>query len=235
MTLPDDRIFDLLKDQFVLVYRNIERERHCGDSHGYAKHQTAVSTTNGAGARNVQMFVLSSDRVVLHALPGYWHPDDLLHELRFAQMVRALWEDGQRVRTQKEFVYRHLHRRAAEEPPAGLRARSTWQPFDVWAERSRQDPGWRDVFQRTEQGNLVRDAQGNYVPKPIDQIVHERMALQPFVPFDAFDVGTFVDLGQHQYDLNNRFDRGRTFDVRKRMAAKFRREEEREARRRRTD
>ena len=80
MTLPNEEVFELLRDHFVLGARNIEKDEHVGLSHGYKCTQSAVGTTNGAGARNVQLLMLAADGTVLHALPGYWHPDDLKRE-----------------------------------------------------------------------------------------------------------------------------------------------------------
>ena len=89
MSLPQEPTFSLLKDHFVVGWKNIDREDFVGSSHGYTCAQKAVGTTNGAGPRNTQMFVLSSDGVVLHCLPGFWHPEDLAHELRFARTGRC--------------------------------------------------------------------------------------------------------------------------------------------------
>ena len=72
----------LLAGSFVLGARNIEKDGHVGLSRGYRVDQTAVGTTNGAGGRNVQLLVLAADETVVHALPGFWHAEDLLPELR---------------------------------------------------------------------------------------------------------------------------------------------------------
>ena len=77
-------MFPLLKSDFVVGWKNIQREDYVGASHGYTCEQPAVGTTNGAGPRNTQMFVLSPGGVVLHALPGFWHPDELAAELHFS-------------------------------------------------------------------------------------------------------------------------------------------------------
>jgi hypothetical protein len=36
--------------------------------------------------------------------------------------------------------------------------------------------------------------------KTTDQVVHERMAQRPYVPYDQFDVEKFSDYGQLRYD-----------------------------------
>ena len=75
MSLPHQAVYPMLKSDFVLGWKNIIREDYVGRSHGYTSRQTSVGTTNGAGPHNVQIFVLSPELVVLHALPGFWHPE----------------------------------------------------------------------------------------------------------------------------------------------------------------
>src|SRR5688500_13686309 len=84
---------DLLRERFVVGARNIERDGHVGTSHGYSCDQAAVGTTNGAGGRNVQLLFLASDETVVHALPGFWHAQDLLPELRLALELHQLYRD----------------------------------------------------------------------------------------------------------------------------------------------
>ena len=130
MTLPDQRVFPLLRDDFVLGWSDIATADYCGTSHGYTRRQTAVGTTNGAGGRNVQIFVLAPDGVVLHALPGFWHPEDFAEELRFAQQVAALWSDPDRTRADKERMFGALHAVALRRCDEHTTARSDWQGFD---------------------------------------------------------------------------------------------------------
>ena len=91
MTLPDDEVLTFLDDNFVLGTKNIQKELHVGLSHGYSPKQSAVGTTNGAGGRNVQFVVMAPDETVLHVLPGFWHKEDLLTELRFALELDKLY------------------------------------------------------------------------------------------------------------------------------------------------
>ncbi len=83
----------MLKKHFVVGWKNNWREDYVGVSHGYTCEQPAVGTTNGAGPRNMQTFVLSGDGTVLHCLPGFWHPADLAHELEVSLALHRLWQD----------------------------------------------------------------------------------------------------------------------------------------------
>lgn len=219
MTLPDPTVFEMLADDFVVGWKNIEREEWCGTSAGYAPTQSAVGTTNGAGAHNVQIFVLAPDRTVLHVLPGFWHPEDFARELRFALALDRLWEDDSKSLAEKRRMYQLMHRAEVALASDETIARSDWQPFDRQAEIARL---------RGEDRDTVADVEGKHVElEPLNVLVHERMALRPFVPFDRFDTAAFVDYGREHYD-NNQGDRGQPFSVLERMRAKRAYEAERE-------
>ena len=200
MTLPDPRVLQTLRDDFVLGWFNIEREEYCGSSHGYAKTQTAVATTNGAGGHNVQMFVLSPDLVVMHVLPGFWHPDDFLAELDFARVIERLWSDPDRDRAAKERLYAQLHKAEIRKQSLVTTARSDWQSFDRAAEIAKARNGeLRDtVSTRSDAGIELF---------PLHELVHRRMASQPFVPFHEFNTAAFVDYGRLHYDNNQWVDK----------------------------
>ena len=216
MTLPDPEVLSLLESSFVVGWKNIRKEDHVGFSHGYTPKQSCVGTTNGAGARNVQILVLSPDRVVLHALPGFWHPQDLARELRFALVLARLWQDDQRTREQKEDMFRRLHRAELRRQPAATYARSGWQHFDRSAELRKLALGERDTFfPGTANGKKTG------VIKPVNVLVHERMAKQPFVPLAKFDIEAFSDLGQYYYDNNRRLgEKGVKFRGQSRLRAR---------------
>ncbi|MCA8941782.1 MAG: hypothetical protein KDB80_04415 [Planctomycetes bacterium] len=197
----------MLRTDFVVGWKNIRREDYVGYSCGYDRRQTAVATTNGAGPRNTQIFVLSPDLVVLHALPGFWHPDDLARELRFAKRIAKLWEDqGKSVET-KTRMYRRMHRREVYTQSPETYARSTWQNFDAHFERHRGQSERRDTFLRDANGEPVTEANGTWRMKPINVLVHERMSRRPFVAWDDFDLDAFVDYGTLHYDNNRGVDR----------------------------
>lgn len=202
MSLPDDEVFELLQNEFVLGWRNIWRESYTGYSNGYKPGQCAVHTTNGAGAHNMQIFVLAPDRTVLHALPGYWHPDDLARELRFALVLARLYEDEGRTLEQKRSMARLLHDAEIHRQTDETAARSGWQGFDQRAELARAQSEERDT--------VVVDGEGNPVAmKPVNELVHERLLAQLFVPFDDFDIEGFIDYGTLHYDLNRAHGKGR--------------------------
>ena len=223
MTLPDEKILSLLKKNFVVGWKNIEREGFCGSSSGYGRMHTAVGTTNGAGGSNVQLFVLSPDRVVLHALPGFWHPDDLESELHFALTVDRLWRDSTRSRDDKDAMFARLHRLEAKRQSELTTARSKWQSFDERTELRRiSKSGPRDTVEYDEQGNPR--------VKPLNVLMRERMSQLPFVPFAEFDITSFVDYGRKHYDNNQGHDNGKRFTTLERLMAKRQRDAAREMR-----
>ncbi len=202
MTLPNDEVLELLQDRFVLGARNIERDRHVGLSHGYKPDQSAVGTTNGAGGRNVQLIVLAADGVVLHALPGFWHAEDLLRELRFALQLHDLHDRQDLAATEKARLFRAMHRAFAHRLPADTVARSRWQGFDESEERERAKRERRDTF--------VYEGDAPTTIKPVCQLVHERLETRPFRRLEEFGMEAFVDYGRAYYD-NNSGDKGRSF------------------------
>jgi hypothetical protein len=197
----------MLTDDFVLGFKNIERAPFVGSSLGYARNRAAVETTNGAGAHNVQVFVLSADLVVLHALPGYWRSEDLARELSLAKAMHRLWRDDTRTRAQKDQLWTRMHLSEPTLQGEETARRSAWQSFDAFHERHRAQGCDRDTF-------LVPPGEGvtEIRLKPINVLVHERLARRPFVPFAEFDVEQFLDYGQRHYDNNAGIDRkGRSF------------------------
>lgn len=223
MTLPNEEVLSLLENRFVVGTRNIERDRHVGISHGYRCNQTAVGTTNGAGGRNVQLVVLAADGTVLHVMPGFWHAEDLLDELRLALELHTLHTDESFPADRKNAMYLAMHRAfLARRSPASL-ARGEWQDFDAAAERSRAATEPRDTVETTT------STDGTRVPgrmRPLGVVVHERMMARPFVKFAAFDMDAFVDYGRAYYDNNAGFDKGRSFP--RAMQANRKREKEQE-------
>src|SRR5262249_9056841 len=81
-------------------------------------------TTNGAGPRNVQLFMFNSDGTVLHCLPGFWTPGDLLYELQFAQSLNRLWTDAFMSREAKDKRFRELNLKHAQAHTLDMRNRS---------------------------------------------------------------------------------------------------------------
>jgi len=202
-------------------WKNIITESYVGDSHGYSCEQTSVGTTNGAGGRNVQLFMIAPDGVVVHALAGFWHPDDLLSELQFArETLLPLYLDPSLPPDVKEQEYANLHRLKVASHSQVTRLRSAWQGFDAKNEQKRfVELGERDTVLLDDAGQPVLDKKGQPKLKTLDVLVHERMAARPFVPFERFDVLGFADYGRTYYDNNKKVDgAGETFMTPKRVA-----------------
>jgi hypothetical protein len=203
VTLPNEEVMDLLQDRFVVGFRNIEKDKHVGLSHGYKPSQTAVGTTNGAGGRNVQLVVLASDETVLHVLPGFWHAEDLLAELRLALEIHRLHADDARPAATRNAMFAALHRSHLRRNLEEASPRSEWQGFDRHAELHRSKTETRDTIEL--------DGNGMSVLKPILQVVHERLMARPFKKLADFDMESFVDYGRAYYDNNMGLDKGREF------------------------
>lgn len=208
MSLPHDDVLGLLRDRFVLANHDIERDQHVGTSHGYRCNQTAVGTTNGAGGRNLQILVLAADTTVVHALPGFWHPQELSAELRLALDLHRLHHDEGRSAAEKQAMFGALHQAAAraEETP-----RDGWQWFDSAEELHRASRQPRDTVRRDPNGQPLVGSAGQLQLKPIRQIVHDRLCAQPFPRLAEFDLEAFVDYGRAYYDNNAGIDEGRRF------------------------
>ena len=235
MSLPNEAVRPLLED-FELTWKNIKKEDYVGYSMGYHVGRCAVGTTNGAGAHNTQMIVLSPAKVVMHALPGFWHPEDLARELRLAKSLYKLWRQPGYTVAQKKKIFSRLQLNAVRQQPAVTFARSTWQGFDSSIEARKDQKQKRDTFfdekapanMPRNLGQLVRGMTtlpvrpGQKVIKPINLLVHERMAKRPFVAWQDFDVASFVDYGNMHYDLNRGRDgaKGKTFPGQARLRAK---------------
>ncbi len=202
MSLPDDAVYPILKSDFVLGWKNIRHEDYVGDSFGYSPSHSCVGTTNGAGAHNVQIFVLSSDLVVLHALPGFWHPEDLARELQFAKVLSRLWDDDSRSEAEKRQMFQRLQVTELRYQPAAMYARSDWQEFDKTREGAALASKDRDTFRHTDDGEVKRNPHGAPVLKALNVLTHERLAQRPFVKFAEFDFAAFIDYGRKFYDNN---------------------------------
>ena len=187
----------MLKEHFVVGWKNIKDEDYVGSSHGYTCSDAAVGTTNGAGPRNTQMYMLAPDGVVLHCLPGFWHPEDLAQELRMGRELYRLWKD-KRSKKDKRSMFKRIQLTAMWMQSREMRSRSGWQGFDAKNERMRlkylADGQQRDTFyyENGKPTNL----------KPTSVLVHERMAQRPFLKISKFDTEVFIDYGRPYYDNN---------------------------------
>lgn len=193
----------MLADDFVVGTRNIEKEGHVGLSHGYACDQTAVGTTNGAGGRNVQILILAADETVVHALPGFWHAQDLLPELRLGLDLHRLYTDEVGTEAGKRAMFEAMHRSHLRRFGPGATERGAWQGFDAVHELERASRETRDT--------VLLVADGPRKLKTIPQLVHDRLLTRPFQKLADFDLESFVDYGRPFYDNNQGLDRGRNF------------------------
>lgn len=219
MTLPNEEVMELLRERFVLADRNIERELHVGISHGYACDQTAVGTTNGAGGRNLQILMLSADETVLHALPGFWHAEDLLPELRLALELHRLHGEDRIDEARRQTLFVSLHRAHMARYGEAAARRGAWQDFDEHFESARARSDVRDTVDSLVDGQVKL--------KPIPQVVHERLLARPFLRLREFGMEAFVDYGRPFYD-NNHGDKGREFRRAEVANEKREREQQRE-------
>ncbi len=222
MTLPNEEVMELLDERFVLGARNIERESHVGTSHGYSPSDTAVGTTNGAGGRNVQILVLAADRTVVHALPGFWHAEDLLAELRLALDLHKLWRDDEVSREQKLAMFPLLHRSHLRRHGAAAERRGGWQGFDQAHELMRAQNETRDT--------VIREGDAPPRLKSIPQLVHDRLLARPFKKLADFGMESFVDYGRPFYDNNAGLDEGKNFPRAEQANQKRERDQEKAAR-----
>jgi hypothetical protein len=136
--------------------------------------------------------VLSSDGTVLTCLPGFWNPQDLVGELQLAEDLNRVWINPNLSRAQKDNSFRALQLGHIRQHSPQLASRSQMQGFDKQFEV--RHGRHADVFE----GGQASEA----AIKTTDVIMHERMARQPFVPYDQFNVAAFVDYGRQQYDKN---------------------------------
>jgi hypothetical protein len=198
VSLSQDPAFSTLKRDFVCGWRDITSEPWSGISGHYETDDGAVFTTNGAGPHNIQMFVLAPDGTVLHCLPGYWEAHDLAEELGFGEKMLKVWRDPSLSRAQKDAKFKAMNLEHVGQHSKEMVARSEMQGFDKKFEARRE---------RTSDCILHEDSmQPKFRPrkddgfKTTDQIVHERMAARPFVPYSEFDVARFTDYGRQKYD-----------------------------------
>jgi hypothetical protein len=197
VSLSDDRVLNVLKNQFVCGYRNITGEPYAGKS---GKHETdgqAIVTTNGAGPHNVQLFFLSEEGVVLHAVVGFWDPRDLLWEIGFAQRMHRLWQSSAKSEEDKRKEFQKANRVAVRQMPPDMVARSHLQKFDAKRELKQTASDFR--FQPGDYHPPERTRNHNDLKSTV-QVMHERMAQRAFVPYEDFDVADFADYGKQRYD-----------------------------------
>ena len=197
MSLSNDAVLNTLKNQFVCGFRNITGEPYAGKSGKHGTDSPAVVTTNGAGPHNVQMFIMSSDGTVLHCLPGFWAPQDLLHEINFALTLNRVWLNPNVSPEVKDKKFRQMHLADLRSHPKEMIERSHLQNFDAKHEKADGDSDFK--IKQTYLKRNFKMAKNDGL-KTTDQVVHERMAKRPFVKYEDFDVAEYTDYGKIRYD-----------------------------------
>lgn len=210
MSLSQDPAYSVLKNELVCGYRDISKESYAGFSGAHRPDGNAIKTTNGAGPHNLQTFILASDGTVLHCLPGYWNPQDLVREIEFAGRLHDLWTNPSLSRTAKDQAFRSMQLAHVHEHPQAMVRRSNMQGFDKKYE-AKHRLHTSDTVNNVQLASLALQ-KGQKIPagafKTTDVILHERMAARPFLPFNQFDVAHFVDYGRPKYDKNEDFRNG---------------------------
>jgi hypothetical protein len=194
VSLSHDPAFSTLKNDFVCGTRDITGVPWSGFSGIHSLDAGAVHTTNGAGPHNIQIFILAQDGTVLTCLPGYWHPEDLAHEIELAKKLNGVWTDASLTLKQKERKFAELHLGHIDEHSRHMVRRSQMQGFDKKFEQKERLMA-SDTILSTSGGKG-----GMPVFKTTDVILHERIARQPFRKYQDFDVVAFSDYGRAKYD-----------------------------------
>lgn len=146
---------------------------------------------------------MAPDGTVLHCLPGYWAPADLAREMDFGLQMYELWKDPSLSVSQKKQMFQRVQLSHLNEHPPEMVQRSNMQGFDQKFEARRRlyqsdtvkNPRIAIQALQTNDNQLLKQAF-----KTTDQIVHERMASRPFVPYSQFDVAVFSDYGRQKYE-----------------------------------
>jgi hypothetical protein len=205
VSLSQEPAFSALQNDFVCGVRDISSEPYAGLSGRHETGGNAVNTTNGAGPHNLQLFMLSADGTVLECLPGFWNPQDLLTEMKFANELNQVWIDPHASKSQKDQTFRQMQLAHVQKHPTAMTRRSKMQGFDQkWEAQHRlfnsdtiAHPGMISQNMLMPGGMLPQEAF-----KTTDQIMHERMSVRPFVPINQFDVANYVEYGKPKYDKN---------------------------------
>jgi len=193
VTLANPAVRTWLKKHAVSGWTNNEHAAYAGSSNRHSPGDACKTINNGAGARNVQQFFLTSDGRVLDCLPGFWNPVDWLAEATFALALARVADDrtlSADVRNEK-FLAAHLARITVAR--TGIENDSQLQPFDKRVEKHSGSD-----FTRAPGLALSKDEL-----KSVYQVFHERMAERPYLPFERFDVAAYVEMGQRHYSYRD--------------------------------
>ena len=210
VSLSQEPVLSVLKNELVCGYKDISSESYAGFSGSHKIGENAINTTNGAGPHNVQSFLMASDGTVLHCLPGYWHPQDLVREVEFAGRLHDVWTNKKLSSTQKRQHFKSMQLSHVNEHPWQMKRRSRMQSFDMEHEAKHRlrnsdtitNAGVAQAILSKDRMTKIKAMRGF---KTTDQIMHERMASRPFVSYSHFDVAKFADYGRPLYDKSENF------------------------------
>ncbi|MBI5175533.1 MAG: hypothetical protein HY986_21795 [Candidatus Melainabacteria bacterium] len=194
VSLSKNPVYSILKDDFVVGYKNIDGKPFAGIPHQHGPDENVGDTTNGVGAHNLQLFVLAPDGTVLTCLPGYWSGPDLAYELAFARDLYQLWKNAALTVDEKRAQYSSLHLAHISTHSQAMKNRSHLPEADLqWEGRNLENS---EFFyqQRAVNPNTGKTPLRNV--KTIDIVMHERLARQPFVLYQDFDAAAFADFGR---------------------------------------
>lgn len=208
MSLSQEPALSVLKNELVCGFRDISKEPYAGFSGKHEIGGNAVQTTNGAGPHNLQTFLLASDGTVLHCLPGFWQPQDLVREVEFAGRLDDVYRNPRISPAQKKQMFRDMQLAHVQEHPPQMVMKSRMQSFDMKYEaKNRLRTSDTILNPQLAAQVLVKDSgqppAGAF--KTTDRIMHERMAQRPFINYNQFDVAAYADYGRPKYDKNEDF------------------------------
>jgi hypothetical protein len=198
VTLADPKVSKLLEKNFICSWENIKGKRpYAGSSNTHFPSYAATEVNNGAGHHNVQMFFINADGKVVHCLPGFWLPEIFVEEAQLALKLDALYQKAKKHPKTLSFSARNasfldLHLNQMILYSEEMMKRSELVGFDA-----------HDLKSRCKEGDFERKE--GYAPntmKSMVQVVHERMAERPYLPLEAFDVESFIDMGQKEYSYS---------------------------------
>lgn len=191
MTLSDAAVIRQLNHTFVSGWTNIQgKTEFAGSSNEHQPTWAAKTVNSCSGHHNIQMFFLTKEGRVLHCLPGFWNAKDFLEQVQFAIRLAKVHYSTQLTNAERNEKFLDMHLQKAYGHDWTLTNGSRLQGFDV-----------QHVQEKTD--DFVREAGFVGGVKRADQVVHERMAERPFVPFAQFDTAEFINLGikRYKYDF----------------------------------
>ena len=199
MTLSDAEVSRFLSRYFVSGWRNIKgKTSYAGKSNTHMPENDAKQVNNCSGHHNIQMFFMTADGRVLHCLPGYWSAKHFLHEATMAVQLAKLYHAKKLSSAERNEKYLDFHLTHAYSHSPELQRSSQLQGFDK-----------KHVEEKTDDFRRGRGFVRNGLKTP-DQVIHERMAERPFVPYEEFDVASYINLGLKKYKYDFGLTKGGT-------------------------